>query len=138
MTGCALCGWELGVCVCGSSAREWQGAACPTTPNREMMIGCVIMASGEGDIVALHRDIVDDGQVDEAAWVAAWEAGAPVGFCHVDNGLLLVLPGRSRSGRLTAWEWIGDVRHFVARCVRCHREVSAPNGRVLQRARQDA
>ena len=96
------------------------------------------MARGEGDIVALHRDIVDDGQVDEAAWVTAWEAGAPVGFCHVDNGPLLVLPGRSRSGRLTAWEWIGSVRHFVARCAYCHREVSAPNGRVLQRARQDA
>ena len=88
--------------------------------------------------MALHRDVVTDGLIDELAWVTAYEAGAPVGFCHVDNGLLLVLPGRSRSGRLTAWEWIGDVRHFGARCVRCHREVSAPNGRVLQRARQDA
>ena len=97
------------------------------------------MLLGEGVVsMALHRDVVTDGLIDEQVWAAAYEAGAPVGFCHVDNGPLLILPGRSRTGRLTAWEWIGTVRHFVARCARCQREVSAPNGKVLQRARQDA
>ena len=107
---------------------------------RGMIIRSVIGTLLGGGVVSMawHRDVVTDGLIDEQAWATAYEAGRPVGFCRVDNGPLLVLPGRSRSGRLTPWEWIGDVRHFVARCAYCQREVSAPNGKVLQRARQDA
>ncbi len=83
--------------------------------------------------MALAWDLVRDGVIDEQEWKLRWETIQPVGHCDVDGSMLLVVPGRTRSGALIPWDIGGGIRHFVARCLTCARESSAPNGRVRAR-----